>query len=166
VKDLLRGLFINSANDATVALAIHNTGSISTFVDKMNTRAKDLSLLDTHFKNPHGLDAEGHYSSARDLAFLAKKVLKYPLVRDIAQTFTTTVESIDGHFVHPLVNTNELLGKIFPIYGLKTGTTDNAGECLILLVRHQKHEYLLVILGSQNRYLDARSLLWPILFKK
>ncbi len=164
VRDLLKGLFIASGNDSAVALSIHNAGNISSFVEKMNTRSKSLSLVNTHFQNPHGLDASDHYSSARNLAVLAKKVLQYDIIRQIAKIKKVEVQSIDGRFSHILENTNELLGTIFPVSGLKTGTTDNAGECIILLVHHLQKEYILVILGSKNRYLDARALMFPILF--
>lgn len=164
VENLLYGLLMNSGNDAAIALSRYHSGStVYEFVKTMNIRAQDLGLTKTHYSNPHGLDSESHYSSANDIAKLTKKLLSFPVIRKIVSTQKITVTSVDGLSSHTLVNTNQLLGGIYPIYGMKTGTTDQAGECLVLLVRSNGREYIIVILGSQDRYLDAKALLWKLL---
>lgn len=166
VRNLLLGLFMNSANDAAIALAIYDAGSVVEFVEKMNTRASSLGLLQTRFSNPHGLDAENHFSTAFDIALLGKYLLQFDFVREVITKKSEEVSSRDGQIMHFLKNTNDLLFSPFPVYGMKTGTTDKAGECLITLVRKNGTEYILVILGSQDRYLDAKTLFYPILFPR
>ncbi len=163
VKNLLHGLLIPSGNDAAVALAEYHSGSVYDFAKTMNARAESLRLHHTHFQNPHGFDAKNHYTSAHDLALIAKKLLNFPLARKIVQTRETTVFSANGIEPHHLVNTNKLLGTLFPVYGIKTGTTVNAGQCLALLIKGRRHEYIVIILGSNDRYLDAKTLIWRIL---
>ncbi len=164
VGDLLSGLMINSGNDAATVLAAYNAGTVFAFVKKMNDRASELGLHETSFQNPHGLDAPNHYASARDLAIIAKSILQYPALRSIVSTSKTEVHSELGSD-YELVNTNELLDSPFPVYGIKTGTTDNAGECLALLVKSEGKEYLIIILGSSDRYLDAKTLIWHVMGK-
>lgn len=153
VEQLLYGLLINSANDAAMALARTVSESVDQFVDRMNQRAAELSLRNTHFLNPHGLDVDGHVSSARDLLILTHILWDYPLFRTIVATPATTIA---GHRLH---NTNELLGKELLVNGVKTGTTDEAGECLIAGVVSNGHQRFIVILNSQDRYADTRGLI-------
>lgn len=163
ITNLLHGLLIPSGNDAAVALAEYHSKDVYQFAKVMNKRVKSLRLHNTHFQNPHGFDSSNHYSSARDIAFLTKKLLQFPLAKDIVQTKETTVYSTNGKKSHHLISTNKLLGTLFPVYGVKTGTTKNAGQCLSLLIKGRKHEYIVVILGSNDRYLDAKTLIWRIL---
>lgn len=165
VSSLMKALLIHSANDSAVALAIYDAGTTDAFVNKMNARAASLGLQNTHFKNPHGLDEEGHYSTARDLAFLSAFLLKKQnsFFRDTVNTKETTIYSTDSQISHKLETTNDLLKEDYPIFGLKTGTTDSAGQCLITLVKARNREYLIVILGSQDRYGDTRLILDQLL---
>jgi len=164
IKNLLYGLLIPSGNDSAVALAEFHSGTVYKFVDVMNIRVKSLFLKNTHFQNPHGFDASAHYSSAYDLALIAKKLLNFDLARKIVKTQNITVFSQNKEIAHHLYNTNKLLNTVFPVYGIKTGTTVNAGQCLTLLVKGRSgREYIVVILGSQDRYLDAKTLIWRIL---
>lgn len=153
VEQLLYGLLINSANDAAMALARTVSGSLDPFVGRMNQRAEELDLRNTHFLNPHGLDMDGHFSSARDLLALTHALWDYPLFRTIVGTQDTTVA---GHRLH---NTNELLGSKLLVNGVKTGTTDEAGECLIVGVVSNGHQRFIVVLNSQDRYADTRRLI-------
>lgn len=153
VEDLLWGLLLNSGNDAAVALAEHVAGSVPGFVVMMNTRAAELGLLSTHFANPHGMDAPDHYSSAHDLWRLAEETLAYPKVREIVGTQSTTRAG------HPLWNQNVLLATYPDADGVKTGTTDLAGQSLVASVTRDGHRVLAIILGSSDRYADARALL-------
>lgn len=155
VKSLLYGLFINSGNDAAIALAEYNTGSESNFVKKMNLKAKSLGLEQSQFSNATGLDLGEAYSTPRDLALLSSYLLQDDTVREIVNLKTAEVQSADGR-VHNLQNTNTLLGEM-GIKGLKTGTTPKAGECLISLAEGPGgNEILLVILGSNSRFNDTR----------
>ncbi|HRW07360.1 MAG TPA: D-alanyl-D-alanine carboxypeptidase family protein [Caldilineaceae bacterium] len=152
VETLLYGLLIPSGNDAAMALARHNAGSAEAFVEQMNARAAALNLRQTHFVNPHGLDAEGHLSSAMDLLTVVRLLWDYPLFREIVATVQSTVQG------HRLQNTNELLG-IYPgVNGIKTGTTDAAGQCLIAGFLEEGHQVIAIVLGSSDRYSDMRAL--------
>jgi D-alanyl-D-alanine carboxypeptidase (penicillin-binding protein 5/6) len=153
VEDLLWGLLLNSGNDAAMALAQHVAGSVPDFVIMMNARAAELGLHSTHFTNPHGMDASDHYGSAYDLWRLAEEALTHPKIREIVATQGITRAG------HPLWNRNELLATYPDADGVKTGTTDLAGQSLVASVTRDGHRVLAVILGSSDRYADARALL-------
>lgn len=152
VEQLLWGLLIPSGNDAATALARQLSGSVDEFVAQMNSRAKELGLQQTHFANPHGLDAPEHLSSATDLLTITRQVLVYPLFQEIVATNAITVAG------HLLQNTNELLATYPGANGVKTGTSDAAGQCLVASIMRNGHRVLIIILGSQDRYADARAL--------
>lgn len=158
IEDLLKALLIPSANDAAYALAITDAGSVAGFVERMNLRARSLGLKNTHFTNPAGLDSEDQYSTARDLSRLTITALKNSDFRRIVRTKSAMIATNSGA-QFDLRNTNELLGKDHHVFGVKTGTTSGAGECLIVLFEEKKREYLLVLLGSNNRYTDSLSVL-------
>jgi D-alanyl-D-alanine carboxypeptidase (penicillin-binding protein 5/6) len=163
VANLLTGLLVRSANDAAVALAEKTAGSVSDFVKLMNRRALYLGLKNTNFANPHGLDDPQNYSTAFDVALLAKAALRSDFIRNTVQIRETVVTDITGEFRHTLKTTNELLFSPFSITGLKTGTTDAAGQCFVGLLQGKNgSEYLIVILGSNNRFTDAKALIWAI----
>ncbi len=153
VRDLLYGLLLPSGNDAAVALAEHISGSEEAFVKVMNETAASLRLKGTLFTNPHGIDDPAQTTSAADLVILARAVLDYPLLGKIVASQTAQVGS------RTLTNTNQLLGSYRGADGVKTGTTDLAGECLVASVTREGHRLLVVILGSQDRYADARLIL-------
>ena len=152
VEELLRGLLIPSGNDAAAALSRHSAGSVTTFVEQMNRRAATLGLTRTHFINPHGLDAEGHHSSVADLLILVKQNWDFPLFREIVGTAQATIG------LHTLRNTNELLGVYDGANGIKTGTTDAAGECLVAGIERDGHQAIGIVLGSTDRYQDMLAL--------
>jgi D-alanyl-D-alanine carboxypeptidase (penicillin-binding protein 5/6) len=129
VADLLRGLMLESANDAAVTLAEHVSGSRAAFVRLMNRRAAELKLENTHFENPIGLDAPGNYSSAHDLARLAVELRKHSFVRKIANRTSATLST--GYRPRTIRNRNTLLGRDDYINGLKTGHTAAAGYVLV-----------------------------------
>ncbi len=163
IENLLKGLLMRSGNDAAIALAVYHSGTVYGFVNEMNEKAKKLYLKKTHFNNPHGLDSVNHYSSSHDLAILAKVLFQNKKIRQIVQTQEETVFSIDGEVEHYLKNTNKLLGTQFSVYGIKTGTTENAGQCLLLYIKGETKNYFLVILGSEDRYQDAKNILYKLL---
>jgi D-alanyl-D-alanine carboxypeptidase (penicillin-binding protein 5/6) len=157
IKNLLYGLFIESGNDAASALAENNAGSQSAFIEKMNAEAKNLGLENTHYANTTGLDNDDAYSTAHDLLVLSVHLIQDPSVREIVNNATAEVYGENGE-VHKLTNTNILLGEL-GIEGLKTGTTLQAGECLVALAKNPEgHEILTVVLASQHRFTDTKIL--------
>ncbi len=152
VHDLLSGLLVPSGNDAAMALARHVGGDVDAFVEKMNARASQLGLDNSHYVNPNGYDADGHYTSAADLLALTLELLKYPLFDEIVQTDEATVAG------HLLQNTNEFLGYYPGVTGIKTGTTTLAGQCLVTRIEQDGRSLLIVVLGSEDRYADVATL--------
>jgi D-alanyl-D-alanine carboxypeptidase len=154
VNALLKALLIPSANDAAYTLAAFHGRSIASFVQQMNARAAALGMKNTHFANPAGLDNHDQYSTPRDMAWLTMAALRHPEFRTIVSTRSAAIVSDDGKEFH-LRNTNELLHENQDVFGVKTGTTDEARECLIVLFRSEGKPYLLVLLGSHDRYTDS-----------
>ena len=154
VRDLLRSMLIPSANDAAYALASFDGPGLPEFMKRMNQRGKELGLKATHMANPAGLDHPEQYASARDLALLTMAVLRHRILRTIVDTRTMTVATIEGK-AFGLRNTNEMLHYNESVHGVKTGTTNGAGECLILLIEQKNREYILVLMGSKDRYTDG-----------
>ena len=162
---LLQGLLIPSGNDAAMAIArLEGTklpaaaqiGAVSAFVAKMNETGVTLGLTGTKAMNPHGLDAAGMVSTAADLARLAPLVLADPTLAPIVRTKETKAPSKFGSY--PLVNTNEMLGTP-GIIGVKTGSEDSVGQNLVLAVDEGNHRLIVTIIGSDDRYADARTLI-------
>lgn len=129
VDMLLKSIAIGSANDASVAVAEKIGGTESNFVNMMNKRAKELGAVNTTFKNPHGLDEEGHLTTAHDLALIARELIKHEEILKLTSTYETTITHKNGKSLW-LVNTNKLIKFYNGLDGLKTGFTDNAGYCL------------------------------------
>lgn len=152
VDQLLMGLLIASGNDAAQVLARHVGGTVDNFVTLMNQRAVDLMLTKTAFANPHGIDADGHVSTAHDLLLLTRALLPYQRFREIVQMDSAEVAD------HILRNTNQLLGDFPGADGVKTGTTPAAGQNIVASVTRDGHRVLIIVLGSRNRYSDVRSL--------
>ena len=158
VEDLLKATAIASANDASVALAELIAGSEGAFVERMNQRAQELGMENTHFENATGLDAEGHLSTARDIAIMSRALLAHPKIKDYSTVWMDTLR--DGQT--QLVNTNKLVRFYEGCTGLKTGTTDAAGSCLAASAQRDGLELVAVVLGSPSsdeRFSAARALL-------
>lgn len=149
VNDLLYGLMLRSGNDAAVALAIHTAGSVEEFANLMNQKAEVLGLTNTHFVSPHGLDNSEHYTTAYELAKITDYALKNETIAKIVKTKTTTI-SINGNLMQ-INNTNELLGNVEGVYGVKTGFTNNAGRCLVTSVKRGDMDLIIVVLGADTR---------------
>ena len=149
VNDLLYGLMLRSGNDAAVALAIHTAGSVEEFANLMNQKAEVLGLTNTHFVSPHGLDNSEHYTTAYELAKITDYALKNETIAKIVKTKTTTI-SINGNPMQ-ISNTNELLGNVEGVYGVKTGFTNNAGRCLVTSVKRGDMDLIIVVLGADTR---------------
>lgn len=130
LEQMLYGMLLPSGDDAAVALAEYDAGSVEAFADKMNQKAQELGLRNTHYTNPHGLDAPEHYTSALDNAKLGTEVMKHAEIRKIVDTYQYTIPGIQRH--RHLVNTNDLLSSVPYINGIKTGSTPAAGECIVI----------------------------------
>lgn len=149
VNDLLYGLMLRSGNDAAVALAEHVGGSIEGFAKLMNKKAKELELTNTNFVTPHGLDSQEHYTTAYELAQLTNYALKNKKFASIVNTKTTSI-TINGQ-ARVLSNTNELLGNLYGVDGVKTGFTNNAGRCLVTSTTREGHQIICVVLGADTK---------------
>ncbi len=158
IKDLLAATLLQSANDACHALADHLASSEAAFVKRMNRRAQALGLRDTKFRNACGHDAAGHYSTAHDLARLARELLKHPQVIPLTSQRSTTITTLEGKPYH-VANRNALIGRYDGALGLKTGYTAKAGKCLVAYAKRNGHEVLLVILRGQDRWWDTADIL-------
>lgn len=160
VRNILYGLMINSANDGAVALAEHNAGSVNAFIDKMNKKAVELGLINTHFSNPIGLDGPKNYSSAYDIAKLGRYVYQIDLIKEAAKSKNMDVSSVSGKYIHKLESTNELLDGYLHVKGLKTGKTDAAGLCFVAVAENdQGNEVITVVLNSPDRFQETKILL-------
>lgn len=159
LKNILYGLIVHSGNDAALAVADNYPGGYSAFVEAMNDKAKALHLDHTTFKNPSGVEQYGHVTTARDLAVLAGVAMDNQVIADMAQTKLITLTDVTGTIVHRLETTNELLGVVPGLVGLKTGWTTNAGECLVSYVERDGHKIVVVVLGSLDRFNDSAALI-------
>lgn len=158
-EDLLYGLLVFSANDAAEVLADNYPGGKDTFVMAMNQKAKDLSLENTNFKNPSGLDGNTQVTTARDLIRVSEVAMRNAEFAKIVGTKETTVKSADGKIVHKLVNINKLLGSVDGVSGVKTGWTENARENLVTYVNRDSHRVMIALLGSQDRFGETKELI-------
>lgn len=160
VNDLMAGLLISSGNDAALALALaYPNDGYSGFVAAMNQKARQLGLPNTRYRNVSGVESFGHYTSARDLAHLAAYALNNPIFKNFVGTPAKRVTSLDGNITHQLSTTNALLGKIPGLYGVKTGWTENAGECLVSAIERDGNNLIVVVLGSNDRFGDSQKLI-------
>lgn len=154
VEDLLKCIAVSSANDAVVAMAEKISGSVEAFVELMNNKAKELGLTNTNFANPHGLDNENHYSSARDMARLGQELLKHEEILKFTSIYEDYLTKPDGSQVW-LVNTNRLVRFYDGVDGLKTGYTTAAGHCLTATAKKNDLRLISVVMKSSSS--DARS---------
>lgn len=159
VFNLIKGLLIYSANDAAEVLASNYPGGRVEFIKKMNEKAAQLQMNNSHFKNPTGLDQEGHVSTARDMVRLSEVALRNQTFQEIVATKEVIVKSVDEKFSHNLKNINELLGVVPGVMGVKTGWTEEARENLVSYVNRDGKKVLIAILGSQDRFGETRELI-------
>ncbi len=149
VSDLLYGLMMRSGNDAAVALAEYVSGSIHDFAKIMNAKAQELGLSNTHFVTPHGLDEDEHYTTAYELALLSNYALNNEIFTKIVGTKNYTI-TING-YPKSLTNTNELLGALNGVYGIKTGFTNGANRCLVTACKRGNMDIICVVLGADTK---------------
>ena len=140
---------LRSGNDAAVALAEHVGGSVQGFADMMNKKAEELGLVNTHFVTPHGLDDSQHYTTALELAELTDYAMQNEKFAQIVGTKSTTI-NING-YPRQINNTNELLGVLNGVVGVKTGFTNNAGRCLVTEVKRNGMDIITVVLGADTK---------------
>lgn len=157
VRDLLYAVLLKSGNDAATALADHHPGGHDAFIELMNERARALGAYDSGFANAHGLDAEGHHSTAWDMAIFARRLLADPLLADIVRTESYEVPWPDGT-PRTFTNHNKLVGTYPDAIGVKTGFTNNAGHSLISAVDAPEGRFLAVVLGARDHYAASRAL--------
>jgi D-alanyl-D-alanine carboxypeptidase (penicillin-binding protein 5/6) len=160
VENLLKLMLIESSNDAAYALAGYANSRGINFVDKMNEKAQLLNMNDSHFLDPAGLNDDA-YSTSEDLVKLIKYSFKYDLIWEILTEKSIIVKSTDGKIQHQVESTDQLLGVIPDIFGGKTGNTDKALGCMILVVNiPDKNDKLIsVILGSKSRFDETKKLI-------
>lgn len=149
IRDLLYGLLLCSGNDAAVALAEYVGGSLTEFATLMNNKCNSLGLVSTHFVTPHGLDDDSHYTTAYELAVITNYALKNQTFYNYVGTKNYTV-SINGRAKN-LSNTNELLGNLNGVYGVKTGFTNGANRCLVTAVKRDNMDLICIVLGADTK---------------
>ena len=149
VHDLLYGLMLKSGNDAAVALAEHVGGGIEGFADMMNKKASEMGLVNSHFVTPHGLDQDRHYTTAYELACMADYALNIPKFKEIvnSKSYNITINARSSL----IGNTNELLGSLNGVYGVKTGFTNGAGRCLVTACKRYDLDIITVVLGADTK---------------
>lgn len=149
VRDLLYGLMLRSGNDAAVALAEHVGGSVKGFAELMNEKAAELGLTNTHFVTPHGLDDANHYTTALELAKLTDYAMDNETFAKIVGTKSTTIYI--NNQPRQINNTNELLGVLNGVVGVKTGFTNNAGRCLVTETKRNNMDIITIVLGADTK---------------
>ena len=149
VRDLLYGLMLRSGNDAAVALAEHVGGSVKGFAELMNEKASELGLTNTHFVTPHGLDDANHYTTALELAKLTDYAMDNETFAKIVGTKSTTIYI--NNQSRQINNTNELLGVLNGVVGVKTGFTNNAGRCLVTETKRNNMDIITIVLGADTK---------------
>lgn len=176
VEELLYALMVRSANDAAELLAIYHSGSIEEFATEMNLKAISIGAENTNFTNPHGLPDKNHVSTAYDLAMIGKYAMNNQMFKTLVQTARYKIPTDDSDQPRWLINKNRFLGEFEPnkkidykgktipvkyeiVDGIKTGYTDDAGNCLVSSATIENQRYISVILNSNNIYLDSRTLL-------
>ncbi|OMF91989.1 D-alanyl-D-alanine carboxypeptidase family protein [Paenibacillus sp. FSL R7-0273] len=159
LEDMLYGLMLRSGNDAATAIAEHVGGSEQGFVHLMNAKAEELGLKNTHFANPHGLDAEGHYSSANDMAVLTAYAMHNPAFKEIVKTQEKTADNPYEKWDYKWANKNKMLRLYEGADGVKTGYTKKAMRCLVSSATRGGQQLVAVTLNDGNDWNDHAALL-------
>lgn len=159
VRDLLYGLMLRSGNDCAVALALYHSGSIEAFAGVMNERARAMGARDSGFSDPHGLPAQGHYTTALDLAAIAAYALRNPVFREIVSSRSYTIADGGCGYMRVLQNKNKMLVRYEGADGVKTGYTKEAGRCLVSSATRDGMRVVCVVLNSPEMYERSAELL-------
>ena len=159
LEQMLYGLMLASGNDAAVAIAEHIGGTVEGFCERMNQRAREIGCQNTAFATPHGLPAEGHYTTAYDLALIAREAMKLPAFREIVSTQRASIPWAGHEYSRVLTNKNQLLSTYPGALGIKTGYTKAAGRCLAFAAERDGMELIGVVLNCPNWFGEAAALL-------
>ncbi len=159
LEDLLYAMMLESANDAATAIAIEVGGSVEGFAEMMNAKARAMGLSDTHFENPHGLDGDSHYTTAYELALIAREALSNDKFREICSTYKKTIPLNETEGVRLLLNHNKLLRSYDGAIGVKTGFTKKSGRCLVSAAEREGLQFIAVTLGAPDDWRDHASML-------
>lgn len=159
IRSLIDALLVYSANDSAYNLANYHLDSSRGFVTKMNDLMKQYGLKNTNFTNYDGIHNENHYSTVYDLSQLGRLAIKNTIIREVVKKDKLTVTDITGQIRHELVSTNELLGKVPEIQGLKTGWTPEANGSFIGLINIRGHELISVVANSTDRFADTTKII-------
>ncbi len=159
VEDLLYGLLVYSANDAAEVLAQNYPGGYDAFIAQMNFKAKELSMNNSVFQNPVGLDGTLQVTTAKDLVRVSEVAMRNPVFAKIVGTKQIVVRDVSGKSSHYLKNINQLLGSVPGVMGVKTGWTENARENLVTYLERDGKKVMIVILGSQDRFGETKELI-------
>lgn len=157
-ENLLYGLLVHSGNDAAYAIADNYPGGFNAFIIAMNQMSRALHMTASNFQNPAGLDNGRQLTSAYDLALAGRTLLRNKELAKIVSTKSITISDVDFKYFHILKNVNKLLGEIQGIGGLKTGYTLDAGENLVTFYKKDGHQFLIVILKSDDRFADTTAI--------
>lgn len=157
VENLLYGILVHSGNDAAFAIADYY--GFDKFVFLMNKKAQELSMKNSHFVDPAGLEEANQYTTPFDLALAARALLQDNALKKIVATKEITIADVDYKYFHRLSNVNILLGEVQGIGGLKTGFTENAKQNLVSFYKKDGHEFIIVILKSEDRFADTRQVI-------
>lgn len=158
-ENLLYGLLVYSANDAALVLAQDYPDGYDAFISAMNAKAKDLSMTNSHFDNPVGLDTDNQRSTARDLIRASEVAMRDPEFAKIVGTKSVSVTDVTGKITYNLNNINELVGSVPGVMGVKTGWTENARENLVTYIVRNGHKVMVAVLGSQDRFGETKELI-------
>lgn len=156
--DLLYAMLLPSGNDAAYAIADNYPGGLEAFVKRMNEKAREYHLTDTHFQDPAGLNDDQNYTTALDLARFSAVALKDPTVSRVVSTQRKVFTDVSGQKTYDVATLNKLLG-VQGVIGIKTGTTEGAGEVLTTAIRNGEKEYIIVVMKSEDRFTDTQSLI-------
>lgn len=159
VKSLVEALLVYSANDAAYNLALHHGNGIPGFIEDMNKLIKKYQIENTNFVNFDGIHDFNHYSTAFDLAQLGRLAIKNAIIKDIVRQKQIVVTDIENMYQHELISTNELLGVVPEIQGLKTGWTPEASGCFISLINIDGHQLIGVVTQSLDRFNDTKKII-------
>lgn len=162
LRELVTGLLLRSGNDAAVAIAEHLAGSVDAFVEIMNKKAVSIGAIHSNFRNPHGLSSPNHVSTAFDLAWITRYALMNPTFSQIVSTKETNIEWLDRKgksHDRSLRNTNKLLWMLEDADGVKTGTTNAAGPCLVSSATRNNQKLIAVVLHDHSRWYESMQLL-------
>ncbi len=154
LEELVYGLMLNSGNDAAVAIAYAVSGSVEEFAKLMNKKAKDIGIKNSNFKNPNGLDQEGHYTTASDLAKITAYAMKNEKFKKIVSTYQTTIPGSEEGTYRYLTNHNKLLKRMDGCIGVKTGFTKKSGRCLVSAAQRDKTMLIAVTLNAPDDWND------------